>query len=111
MTEHPNPEKFFQAAQAYFEALTTRLEKAGLDVDPEELSLSFLLPGESTPYLLNVHKSRQEIWLSSPARGGYRFVWTPDHAACWRSERHPQSLDEFLREDLGDKGIVLEDLS
>jgi frataxin-like iron-binding protein CyaY len=98
---------FSRAAQSYLEALASCLEEVDIDVDVQEFSLSFSVGDEEVPYLLKVHQGRQEIWLSSPTRGGHRFAWTPHHPDVWVSQRHLEALDAFLREDLRTKGIVV----
>lgn len=95
---------FIEHVRAYLDELANRLEQAGIDVDLNDLSLSFSLDDEPMPYLLKVHQVTQEIWVSSPLKGGHRFRWD-EGTQTWQNIRTHQELDSTLQEELAVKGF------
>jgi frataxin len=97
---------FFEKVRASLDDLCHDLENAGVDVDLSPLTLTFPVPGETLPYLVKVHMSSEEIWLSSPLSGGLRFAWHEGQQA-WVNTRTSETLYDRLRKELGPKGFCL----
>jgi frataxin-like iron-binding protein CyaY len=92
-------DSFDRLVEGYFEHLARCLEKAGLDVDFFDLTLSFPVDSQDMPYLMKVHRLRQEIWLSSPVSGGKRFSFFSSEGA-WKDTNKCQTLEALLYEEL-----------
>lgn len=78
------------------------------DIDAREESLQITLVSGQI-WLLNRHTPSQEIWLSSPLKGGLHFSWCSQNQQ-WISTRSSQDeLFDFLEKDLSSTlGSVLQ---
>ena len=106
-----NEIEFRRQAQDTLNRLEENLEyqlSDQIDFDLREESLQITLASGHI-WLLNRHTPSQELWLSSPFKGGLRFGWCSQNQQ-WISTRSTQDeLFEFLEKDLTDAlGFVME---
>jgi frataxin len=79
------------------------LEKQGIDLDEHEGSLSIRLSSGKT-YLISIHHTLQQVWVSSPHSGGWHFFYD----SCdrkWKDTRLSQDLHQMILEELTVYGI------
>lgn len=69
------------------------------DIDLQEESLQITLASGQV-WLLNRHIPSQEIWLSSPLKGGLHFGWCAQHHQWISTRSTGDELCHFLEKDL-----------
>ncbi len=97
-----NDTEFYHQILSVFQRLEENLEHQldnQCDIDGREESLQVTLSSGEV-WLLNRHGPTQELWLSSPLKGGIHFRFESD-LQKWISTRLPQDeLIHFLEKDI-----------
>lgn len=93
--------------QALEESLEHQLDPQA-DVDVQEESLQITLVSGKV-WLLNRHLPSQEIWLSSPSKGGLHFGWYAQNQQWISTRSSKDELYDFLEKDLSSAvGFVIQ---
>ena len=98
---------FLEVAEETLKNIANAIEEADslfdLEVDAtgDSLSIEF---ADGSKYLINIHASTEEIWVSSPLTGGGHFAYDEDEGT-WK-DSSDNDLLELITEELEDLGGV-----
>lgn len=81
-------------------SLLERMAPADLDSDHEEERLTIKV--QAGTFLLNVHDTARQIWLSSPLTGAHHFTLCPERMVWLSTRNHTLELQAFLWCELGE---------
>lgn len=91
---------FLEVAEEVLHNIAKAIEEADsgfeLDVDATGDSLSIEFP-DGSKYLINIHASSNEIWVSSPLTGGSHFSYDDDET--WK-DSDENDLRELVTEEI-----------
>ena len=98
---------FLEVAEEMLKNIANAIEEADsafeLDVDATGDSLNIEFP-DGSKYLINIHGSSEEIWVSSPLTGGSHFAYDEDDGT-WK-DSNETDLCELVTEELEDLGGI-----
>ncbi len=98
---------FLEVAEETLKNIANAIEEADssfeLDVDATGDSLNIEFP-DGSKYLINIHGSSSEIWVSSPLSGASHFGYDEDDGT-WKDSSE-NDLFELVTEELEDLGGI-----
>jgi iron donor protein CyaY len=92
---------FLELAEEVLQNIASAIEEADsafeLDVDAtgDSINIEF---SDGSKYLINIHASSQEIWVSSPVSGACHFAYDEDEGT-WK-DANETDLCELVTEEL-----------
>ena len=97
---------FLEVAEEALQNIAKAIEEADsgfeLDVDATGDSLNIEFP-DGSKYLINIHASSSEIWVSSPLSGASHFAYDDDET--WK-DSNDNDLRELITEELEELGGI-----
>ncbi len=96
---------FLHIAEETMQRISSAIEEADsnfdleVDINGDSISIEFQ---DGSKYLINIHGSTKEIWVSSPVSGGSHFSYYED---SWKDSAD-NDLYELITEELEELGGV-----
>lgn len=98
---------FMEMAEEILQNIANAIEEADsafeLDVDTTGDSINIEFP-DGSKYLINIHASSKEIWISSPLSGGSHFTYDDDDGT-WKDSSE-NDMCELITEELEELGGI-----